>query len=73
MFVAVHPRLCPRTNGGHKLDINEDQPLRIEIELAFEPAVAALQYVWTILLYGVASLFYAFGYDGPKSDAVPIG
>ena len=37
--------------------INEDQPLRIEIELVFEPAVAALQYVWTILLYGVASLF----------------
>jgi hypothetical protein len=37
--------------------INEDKPFRIEIELVFEPAAAAPQYVRTILLYGVASLF----------------
>lgn len=37
--------------------INEDQSLRIEIELRLEPATAALQHVWTILLYSVANLF----------------
>jgi hypothetical protein len=43
--------------GGGPGFVDEDEALRVQIELAIEPVLALLQDVGAILLDGVASLF----------------
>jgi hypothetical protein len=43
--------------GGGPGLVNEDEAIRVQIELAIEPLLALLQDIGAILLDGVASLF----------------
>lgn len=47
----------PRHVGGGPGFVDEDQPLRIEIELILEPLLAARQDVGTVLFAGMRRLF----------------
>jgi len=49
--------MAPRHVGGGPGLVDEDQFVGIEIELALEPFLAALQDIGTVLLRGVAGLF----------------
>lgn len=50
---AVRARHVRRRPGF----VDKDQSFRVQIELVRKPATATLQYVRTVLLYGMASLF----------------
>jgi hypothetical protein len=49
----------PRHLGGGAGLIDEHQSLGIEVQLAIEPGLAALQDVWPVLLGGVRRLFFS--------------
>ncbi len=61
-FAAGHASGTGHLGGGAglpRVKLDEDQPLRIKVELAFEPILARLPAVRTVLLGGVRDLFYA--------------
>ena len=39
--------------------VDEDEPVRIEVQLTFEPILAPLQHIGTLLLGGVRGLFFS--------------
>ena len=56
-FAARRPPACARHVGGGPGLIDEDELLRIEIELTVEPVFAPFQDVRPLLLGGVRGLF----------------
>ena len=51
--------MAPGHLGGGTRLIDEDQPLRVEIELTVEPDPATAENVGTILLRGMPGLFFS--------------
>tara|TARA_R110000787_G_scaffold235764_5_gene342512 strand:+ start:1724 stop:1924 length:201 start_codon:yes stop_codon:yes gene_type:complete len=56
-LATLGPPTQPRHFSGCRRLINEDQLLRVEIELAVEPGYAAAQDIGTLLFGGMRRLF----------------
>ena len=56
-FAAAAASMRARHVGGGPGFVDEDEPLRIEIELALKPGLAPLQDIRPVLFAGVRGLF----------------